>query len=418
MKSQDLLDAWGQIDASMILEAEPKESEVICMTRKRRHIKPIIFVAAAMLIAATLSVAAVAQSAKNDMEPYWEQVFVTTTEKGNALFPSTDATETLDADAAQKLDNISATPEDLVVKGTSDDVKFNVIGVTGAGGVVYVWLEFTLSDALMQQIETLGEVEGIFDHRFDCKINGSGSGGMSLNYLGTKAELLGTDRLAQYQKYATNDWSGSAQTELVATPDNTFCWAVRIHCSTLYNMSGKKLTMNIQNLVCRIPDAADPDKTKYVTLAEGEWELNMTLNYEESRIIYYPSVRGTSYVADIADESKSWFSYKHGAYLTEATLQGCLVEISPISVKVSLSFVNERLGGALPVVPKTAILVMADGTQREVIFSGKSGSIPGGAGAVGNVSVTALFDEPIDHTQAVAVIFNGITLPLDSTMPE
>ena len=299
------------------------------------------------------------------------------------MIPSSATAETLAEDAAQKLNNISATPEDLIVTGTSDDVKFNVIGVTGAGGAVYVWLEVTLSDALMQQIATLGEIDGIFDNRLEWEINGSGSGGMSLNYLGSKAELLGTDRLAKYQQYATNDWSGGAseggaQAELVSTPNNTFCWAVRIRSSTYYIMSGKKLTMNIQDIVCRIPDAADPDKVKYLTLAEGEWELNMTLNYEESCIIYYPAVRGTSYVADIADESKKWFSYEHSGYITEATFQGCLVEISPITVKVSVSFMNERLGGGQLVVPKTATLVMANGTQLEVAFSGKSGSIPAG----------------------------------------
>lgn len=422
MKNKDLFDAFEHIDPSMIVEAEPKEAATAAPIIRKKRFKPAIFVVAAALIVAALSVTVVAQSAKNDMEPYWEQVFVTTAEQGNTLIPSVGATETLAEDAAQKLNNISAMPEDVIITGTSDDVRFEVIGVTGGDSAAYVWLEVTLSDALLEQLHSLGELDGLFSGRLMWKLGGTGSGGMNLNYLGTKAELLGTDRLTRIHRYATEDWSayagedGGDQAELVSRPDNTFCLSLRIRSSVLSRLSGKTLEMEWHDLTCRYYAKDNPDELQYTTLAEGEWNISLTFNYEESGITYHPSVNGTQYVADKSDPEKKWFAFSRTGTLTETVLLSCSVHVTPISLRVLMNY-DPMGGGQSLVAPQEVSVVMADGTQFEMAFSGGNGNTPN-PGSVGYINQIGFFDMPIDHTQVVAVVYNGITLPLDSTTPE
>ena len=138
MKGKKLLDAFDGIDASMLLEAEPTEKEVTVMKRMGKIRKPLILVAAILLTVAAMSVSVVAGRTHSDMEPYWNQVFVTSaeTEEKNPLvdiLPKESATEPLREEIVSRLDEISSIPEDVAFTGDNDDVMFNVVGVTGAG---------------------------------------------------------------------------------------------------------------------------------------------------------------------------------------------------------------------------------------------------------------------------------------------
>lgn len=418
MKSKMLLDAFDGIDASMILEAEPKEKEVIAMTRKRKHFKPLILIAAVVLILAALSITAVADATRSEMEPYWNREFAQTAESGgeNLLGPLKESvTIPPDATAISRLDEISAVPEDVTFKGDNDDVRFAVTGVTGAGGAAYVWMEIVLSDELIAQygdrIESLGP--GITRWRIDGR---SSSGGASLRFLGTKASLLGSQRLAQAQKYAT-DWRGAAgenggpQADLVSRPDNTYCYAYRFQANNISSLSGKKLTMIMTDINAREQGAEES-----FVIAEGVWEVQMTLNFTESVLRYRPPMAGQWFTCDMSDPDRVMRSAHAEGALTEAELASATVQISPIYLQIDMQC---KISYGLKVrKPNYAVVVMRDGTSFEVRASG------GGASAASNSPLRTeqtdfFFDEPIDHEQVSAIIYGGLTFPLnENTMVE
>ena len=415
MKGKKLLDAFDGIDASMLLEAEPTEKEVTVMKRMRKIRKPLILVAAILLTVAAMSVSVVAGRTHSDMEPYWNQVFVTSaeTEEKNPLvdiLPKESATEPLREEIVSRLDEISSIPEDVAFTGDNDDVMFNVVGVTGAGNAAYIWLEVVLSDELLAQYH--GDPGYIMLGRTRHEIPNHGTtGGTNILFLGSKASLLGSSRLTAAERYPT-EWSGSAgedggeQVALESRPDNTFCFIYRFQLSYVSSLSGKELTITIQNLTRRDSYESEEPSTP---LAEGPWQLKFTMNFTETALLYHPKVAGERYVCDMSDPSRVSMTRRDlgSGVITEVELAYSTLKISPIYMQIDMGC---RTPSSRYVArPKYCMVVMADGTQFEVASSGGGGS---GGSEVSDMLVKFYFDEPIDHTQVVAVIYGGVTFSL------
>lgn len=417
MKSKNLLDAFDGIDASMILEAEPKRKEAVVMKKKRTVRKLLVFAAAMILCAATLSIGVFAGRIRSDMEPYWSYVFAPK-EKGEEENPPTDvvnrvnATEPLQEEIVNRLDDISSVPEDVTFTGDNDDVMFNVVGVTGAGNAAYIWLELVLSDELLEAYD--GDPGYITLWRVITKINGQGTSMSSgTRFLGSKASLLGDSRLATAEKYAT-EWSGSAgkdggaQAALVSRPDNTFCFIYRFEATNVATLSGKELTMNIRTLNRR--DSYEASEGRAV-LAEGPWELKFTMNFTDSVIGYVLPMAGERFVCDETDPKliRILSQYRDSSVL-EATLTGLAVRISPIFMEITMGYTDTDHNPLAT--PRPAVVVMADGSRIEVLSDGGSSSIPVYTG-IGSHKIHFFFDEPIDHKQAVAIEYGNLVLPLN-----
>lgn len=418
MKSKNLFDAFDGIDASMILEAEPVKKEVVAMTSRRRIRKPLIFVAAMILCVATLSIGAFAGRRKGEMEPYWNQVFLprenTETNLLDSIISKESSSESFDNEIIDRLDDISSVPETVSFVGDNDDVMFNVIGMTGAGNAAYVWLEMTVSDELMEkygdQIETF--MPGRTDREvIDFKSGKiSGSGGSMTVPLGSKASLLGTDRINRAKQYATEFTSsagenGEAQVRLTARPDNTLCFAYQFQLNNTTYLTGRQLTLIFYDVQGK-PSA---EAEKSVTVAEGTWKLTMEMNFTESALTFRPNVTGAQFVCDMSDPSRVRRVAPNKTYVTEAELVGATVQISPIYMQIEMRC---RLAYGIGLrTPNYAIVVMADGSQMEVRSSGGGGSSSSNSD-IAAVQIDFFFDEPIDHKQVVAVIYGGLTFPL------
>lgn len=417
MKSKNLLDAFDGIDASMILEAEPKRKEVIVMKNKRKIRKLLVFAAAVILCVATLSIGVFAGRSRSDMEPYWSYVFAPK-EKGEEENPPTDvvnrvnATEPLQEEIVSRLDDISSVPEDVTFTGDNDDVMFNVVGVTGAGNAVYIWLELVLSDELLEAYD--GDPGYISLWRFTNLFNGQGSStNVNIHFLGSKASILGSSRMAAAEKYAT-EWSGSAgedggaQAALVSRPDNTFYFIYRLQASHFDTLSGKELTIRIPRLDRRDSYESSEENT---VLAEGPWELKFTMNFTDSVIGYVMPMAGERFVCDETDPKliRILSQYRDSSVL-EATLTGLAVRISPIFMEITMGYTDTDHNPLAT--PRPAVVVMADGSRIEVLASGGASSIPLHTG-IGSHKIHFFFDEPIDHKQAVAIEYGNLVLPLN-----
>lgn len=415
MKGRTLLDAFDEIDASMILEAEPVERESGGLKRIRSIRKPLILVAAILLTVTALSISVIAGRTYSDMEPYWNQMFGPEEETGNrnplAGKMTASVTEPLREELVSRLDEISEVPENVVFTGDSSDVMFRVVGVTGAGNAAYIWLEVTLSDELLAQYHgDPGDIS--LDYPKHKILDRNTTGGSSIRFLGSKASLLGSSRMTNGEKYAT-EWSGSAgenggaQAELVSRPDNTYCFAYRFQASYT-KLSGKELTLNIPSLSCRPSYESSED---WAVLAEGPWELKFTMNFTESVLVYHPRVAGERYVCDISDPSRVRMSggYQLSHALTEVELAYSTVQISPIYLQIDMGCRTNV--PRLVARPKQCTLVMADGTELEVNDAG-GGSSSSGTSEISDILIKFFFDEPIDHKQVVAVIYAGVTFSL------
>lgn len=416
MKGKKLLDAFDGIDASMLLEAEPTEKEVTVMKRMRKIRKPLILVAAILLTVAAMSVSVVAGRTHSDMEPYWNQAFVPR-EETEGKKPLIDmvtkeaSTEPLREEIVSRLDEISSIPEDVAFTGDNDDVMFNVVGVTGAGNAAYIWLEVVLSDELLAQYH--GDPGYIMLGRTRHEIPNHGTtGGTSILFLGSKASLLGSSRLTAAERYPT-EWSGSAgedggeQAALESRPDNTFCFIYRFQLSYVSSLSGKELTITIQNLTRRDSYESEEPSTP---LAEGPWQLKFTMNFTETALLYHPKVAGERYVCDMSDPSRVSMTRRDlgSGVITEVELAYSTLKISPIYMQIDMGC---RTPSSRYVArPKYCMVVMADGTQFEVATSG--GGSSGGSGEYSDLYVKFFFEEPIDHTQVVEVIYAGVTFSL------
>lgn len=412
MKSRKLLDAFNDIDASMILEAEPKEKEIAVMKKTRRIRKPIILAAAIMLCVATLSIGVFAGTLRSEMEPYWSHAFAPKTETEEKIITWGDETEPLQEEIVSRLDGISGVPEDVILTGDNDDVRFNVVGVTGAGNAVYIWLEAILSDELLAEYD--GDPGYISLWRFTNLFNGQGSStNVNIHFLGSKASILGNSRMAAAEKYAT-EWSGSAgedggaQAALVSRPDNTFCFIYRLQASHFDTLSGKELTIRIPRLDRR--DSYESSEGDTV-LAEGPWELKFTMNFTDSVIGYVMPMAGERFICVETDPAmiRRISKYRDSSVL-EATLTGLSVSISPIYMQINMGYTDTDHNPLAT--PKPAVVVMADGSRIEVLTSGGASSIPLHTG-IGSHEIQFFFDEPIDHKQAVAVEYGNLVLPLN-----
>lgn len=413
MSSRKLLDAFDGIDASMILEAEPKGKEEVIVRRIKKLRKPLLLVAAALLIVTALTVSVIAGTVHSNMEPYWNRVFAKPAQRDetNLVGGVKEAvTEPLDEEIADRLEGISEMPEEISLTGDNDDVAFRVIGVTGAGGAAYVWLEMVLSDALVaeygDQVETIGP------GRTENLLNGEkGGGSSSFLYLGTKASLLGSFRLTQAQGYAT-EWKSSAdenkssQETLLSRPDNTYCFAYRFQRTNTSVLSGKKLTLRFTDVTARLLSGSGES----VTIAQGVWELTMKLNFSESVLIYHPKVMGQRYICDTSDPSRVMISGRDDAgALTTFELAYSTVQISPIYMQIDMGCRVTSVSRVAK--PNYATVVMADGSRFEVRTSGAGGS-SSSVSDVSDLMIKIYFDEPIDHKQVVAVIYAGVTFSL------
>lgn len=411
MRNKKLLDAFDGIDASMILEAEPKGKEVVVMKRKKKYVKPLIFAAAVMLIVATLSISAMANAAHSDMEPYWSRVFSKSGEphQKDLLNKAQKPAETLDKTVADRLDQISGIPEDVLFTGDNDDVMLNVIGVTGAGNAAYVWLEAVFSDELLAEHgDKLGY---IMFHRITEEVNGvSSSGSSNTRFLGSKASLVGSERLITAQKYAV-EWSGSAgengeaQAALVSRTDNTYCFVYRFQKSNISTLSGKELTINIENILYR---ESYESKQESVLLAQGKWQLKFTMNFDESVIRYVPQMVGERFICEETDPKLVMCPSEYKG-VREATLTGLGLSVTPIYLQITMGYTDTQ---NIPVlIPQKAVVVMEDGNRFEVTCDGISASIPVHSG-IGSYQIKFFFDDPVDHGKIVAVEYGNLTLPL------
>ena len=368
MSSRKLLDAFDGIDASMILEAEPKGKEDVVMTRKRKPLKSLIFVAAAVLTVAVLSVTVVAVTvANNEMAPYWSTVFVRDEKEGE----ETEASENL-----EQLNKISFVPENIVYNESDPNVSLRIVGVTAGTSHAYIWYEVELSDELMAKIDGRPEkVAALMDFEiyekgetylpfYETRTYHSGS------YLGTKAELMENHMV--FSETAKED-------TLTQSPqyDNIFCFVYRF--STGLELPGQMMTMHVARIEYQVASAEDPTATEWVPLIEGTWEVTFSL--------------------DVPRIGDTYYQY------------GCTVELSPVFIRISRNY-DPATGDEKMVTHPRITLVKADGTGEEVEFSSMSRSVSFGPGGRLTVGGSVFFDTPIDSSQVVAVIYGGITISI------
>ena len=339
-KSMRLMCAMGGIGEDMIEQAEALRPA----SRRPRAWLAIAAVASILVLTLMTSVAA-----SYDIGFYVSQIF---------------------GGDVEMLNEMTAKPGHVFKTGTNDDLKFEVVGITGDRFTAYVWLNVTLPEELDMQDKMLWFSNwnvvsaGI---TFDPEAFGS-----SYGYF----ENIG---------------------------DNVYKTFVLVNSSK--PLVGKRIRIQFEDLcVLKQGEIMHPDN--YDVKIDGKWTLSFGLNYADLTQVYTPDVKGT--VLHIPEDTPvSVPPHLMDKVVYDIPVETCEVHISPISVK--LDFVAE--GDIYPAGhPQQVKIILDNGQVIDALFG--SGGSQYSAENGYRFDSTAHLSEPIVPDSVVAVEYCGVTIPL------
>lgn len=270
----------------------------------------------------------------------------------------------------EMLNEMTAKPGYVFTTATNDDVKFEVVGITGDRFNAYVWLNVTLPEELDMKDKMLwfsnwSVVRGgsVFDHD---------SFGSSYGYF----ENIG---------------------------NNVYKTFVLVNSNK--PLAGNRIRIQFEDLcVLRQGEIMHPDN--YDVKIEGKWTMSFGLNYADLTQVYTPDVKGT--VLHIPDDTPiSVPPHLADRVVYDITVETCEVHISPISVKLDF----EAEGDIYPAGhPQQVRLILDNGEAVDAILG--SGGSQYSAENGYSFDSTAHLSEPIDPERVAAVEYCGATIPL------
>lgn len=270
----------------------------------------------------------------------------------------------------EMLNEMTAKPGHVFKTGTNDDVKFEVVGITGDRTNVYVWLDVIMPD--------------------------------SYDPTGKHLAVKGFD--------ATKSWSGFSYDNLsvsVGFPqhkqDNVYSMFCILRSSK--SLVGQRIKLTIED-ICALPEGVVVNPKYYEPVEEGMWTLSFSLNYPDLTQIYTPDVKGQTFYAsstpgyarpDMADQIS----------VSELVVETCRVQLSPMSINISFT----SAANVTAYLPDDIKLILVDGEIVEC-FVDSGGHRYNANGGTAYFWSASIFDEPIDPERVAAVEYCGATIPL------
>ncbi len=337
----------GNIGADLTEEA----TGVKKLKNKQKRIFKIICISAAALISTFLLVAGVAAVTIYDIGFYLKQYF---------------------GGEVEMLDDMTAVPQNVRYESTNDEVKFEVVGITGDAYYAYVWIDMTLP-------------EGMVDAGSDHLLNFDRCGFKDVNYL-----WFGM-------------WGYSSTYQMLETKkaENVYSFFVRLNTHDKRTLIGRRVNLEIKNIT--LEHDFDPG---YKILSVGEWGMSFSLNYRDMSEIIDPDIAGMMITVPPEERFNDLPDYIKNRSTIEYMVKDCKVSLSPISVTISINY--ESSDGKDAISPKKISIVLDDST----VISDFGGAGSRGKAGKGVISASISFKEPIDPDQVKAIIFGNATIPL------
>ncbi len=273
----------------------------------------------------------------------------------------------------QMLNEITAKPGHVSKRSTTDDVKIDVVGITGDQFSAYIWLNITLPENLDMENKSLW-----FSDWSASKASNIFGGPESFSSVYGLFEEIG---------------------------DNVYKTYIRINSSK--PLRGSRIKVQFED-VCTLgyDETTHPDN--FNVEIEGTWTLSFSLNYADLTRVYTPDVDGA--VLHIPADASIHLPPQ---YIDEAVydipVETCELHISPISVRMSFNVAgNEDIHPADHV--RLVKIILGDGT----IVEAKSGSGGGHYSPETGYSfdLTAYLSEPIFPDSVVAIEYCDVTIPV------
>lgn len=335
-----MLSAIGGIGEDIVDEAKA--------VRRVCH-RPRVLIAAAVMLGLLTVLLVTSVAATYDIGFYVSQIF-----GGNV----------------EMLNEMTAKPGRVFKTSTNDDVKFEVVGITGDRFNAYVWLNVTLPEELDMKDKML------WFSNWSVVKGGS---------------VFGHDSFGSSYGYFENIGNNVYKTFVLVNSNKP--------------LAGNRIRIQFEDLcVLRQGEIMHPDN--YDVKLEGKWTLSFGLNYADLTQVYTPDVKGT--VLHIPEDTPVSVPPHHmDKVVYDIPVETCEVHISPISVK--LGFAAE--GDIFPAGhPQQVRLILDNGEAVDAILG--SGGSQYSAENGYSFDSTAHLSEPIDPERVAAVEYCGLTIPL------
>lgn len=335
-----MLSAIGGIGEDIVDEAKA--------VRRVCH-RPRVLIAAAVMLGLLTVLLVTSVAATYDIGFYVSQIF-----GGNV----------------EMLNEMTAKPGRVFKTSTNDDVKFEVVGITGDRFNAYVWLNVTLPEELDMKDKML------WFSNWSVVKGGS---------------VFDRDSFGSSYGYFENIGNNVYKTFVLVNSNKP--------------LAGNRIRIQFEDLcVLRQGEIMHPDN--YDVKLEGKWTLSFGLNYADLTQVYTPDVKGT--VLHIPEDTPVSVPPHHmDKVVYDIPVETCEVHISPISVK--LGFAAE--GDIFPAGhPQQVRLILDNGEAVDAILG--SGGSQYSAENGYSFDSTAHLSEPIDPERVAAVEYCGLTIPL------
>jgi hypothetical protein len=337
----------GNIGTDLTEEA----TEPAALRKRSKRVIKFTLIAAAALLGSFLLIVGVAAVTSYDIGFYLKQYF---------------------GGEVEMLDEMTAVPQNVRYESTNDEVKFEVVGITGDAYYVYVWIDMTLP-------------EGMVDADSESLLNFD------------RCSFKDTDFLW------FGMWGYSSKYQMLETKkaDNVYSFFVCLNTHDRRTLIGRRVHLKIKNVT--LEHDFDPG---YKILSTGEWSMSFSLNYRDMGRIFEPDISGMMInispeekYNDLPDKIKNTLTLEYIA-------RDCKVWLSPISATIIINY--ESLDGKAAITPRYISIVLDDGTVISD-FSGAGSKSKAGKGVI---SASISFKEPIDPDMVKAVIFGNAIIPL------
>ena len=344
MKEQNefkLLRAVGGIGDDILEEAASANA-------RRRRPKTVIVLAATLAVLAALFLTTVA--AAYDIGFYVSRIF---------------------GGEVEMLNGMTAKPGHVFKTSSNNDVKIDVVGITGDRYNAYVWLDVTVPEGLDLDGKTLAIREAHAD-----KVGGLFKvDGQSFSY-----GLL--------TKKSENVYS-------------TFC-----AITSSNSLVGQRITLRLEDL-CALPEGVIVNPKFYESVADGSWSLTFALNYPDMTQEYTPDIAGQT--VEFPENSEPMHEKLNAA--KTLTIDECRVLLSPMSITLEFDAKLSPPYNTIRGIDEI-ILVFKDGSEAAVRI-GHGGSTYSGKQGLLKYYCGNVFDEPIDPNSVSSVRYGNILIPLE-----
>jgi len=263
------------------------------------------------------------------------------------------------------LDDYTVAAKDVKYTSTNEDVKMEIVGYTGDQNYAYVWVKVTPPKDILEQY---GEEN--FDTLGFSKFTLPSS---AVEFVGGK--LVGNAYIFKM---------GLCANEFVSAD---------------LTLDGQQVELSFENIRIFGLDGNEQ-------VIDGLWTASFTLDVPDMSLIYHPSVEGLTFCGQKTNED---------AEPTRIQADSCTVELSPMSVRLTLTYDHPANVKDAYYDPAHEItLILADGTRLENYTYGSQieydadTSVPGTETA----SIMGLFHHAFNPDDVVAIEYAGARIEL------